>query len=108
MSHNGILVNKQRDLVFILYFLYLSGFYIQQNKIKHVAWHKLFLKDEYKDDDNAYENALLVLNLESLEKRRNLLYSSFANGCIKNHTYDDLFIENNSNPTKTRFSEKYS
>ena len=64
---------------------------------------KLVLKDEYKDGDNA----LLVLNLESLEKHWNHLYSSFANGWIKNHIYDDLFIENNSNPTKTRFSEKY-
>ena len=60
---------------------------------------KLVLKDEYKDDDNAYENALLVLNLESLEKRRNHLYSSFANGCLKDHIFDDLFIENDSNPT---------
>ena len=48
------------------------------------AFAKLILKNKYNDDDeNGYENALLILNLETLQKRRKDLCLNFAKSCIK-------------------------
>ena len=62
-------------------------------------------KDE---NENAYENALLRLNLQSLEERRKELCLNFAKNCIKNGILSDHFKENkNKHEMKTRHPEKY-
>ena len=69
---------------------------------------KLVLKDKYKDNEYAYENALLILNLQTLEQRRNELSLNFAKNCIKNDVSSDLFPKNNTNhPMKTRYQEMF-
>ena len=72
------------------------------------AFAKLVLKNEYTDEENAYENALLLLNIQSLEQRRNELCLRFAKNGIKNKTLDDFFPENVSNhPMTTRNHEPF-
>ena len=70
---------------------------------------KLVLKNEYKDgDENAYENALLKLNLQTLEQKRKELCLNFAINGIKNNTLADLFPEKISNHLmEKRNNEKY-
>ena len=63
---------------------------------------KLILKNKYK----TYEESLLYLNLETLEKRRQDLSLKFAKDCIKNKKFKSLF-EENENQVNTRHSEKY-
>ena len=65
---------------------------------------KLVLKEKYK----SYENALLILNLDKLETRRNDMALRFAKNGIKNKTLCDLFPINNKNhKMNTRNNEKY-
>ena len=52
---------------------------------------KLVLKDKYKN----YEDALKILNLDSLEARRKELTLKFAKSAIKNNTMNDIFTKNN-------------
>ena len=70
---------------------------------------KLVLRKEYQDDnENAYENALIKLNLQSLEQRRKELCLQFAKDSIKNGILNDLFEENSDkHEMKTRHHEKY-
>ena len=51
---------------------------------------KLILREKYKN----YDNALLLLNLDTLEKRRQDLCLKFAKTGIKNDTLSDLFPMN--------------
>ena len=65
---------------------------------------KLILKEKYKD----YENALILLNLESLETRRKEMCLKFAKSGIKNNTLQDLFPTNDkAHKMKTRNNNKY-
>ena len=70
---------------------------------------KLVLKKEYNDDnENAYENALLKLNLQSLEQRRKEVCLNFAKNGIKNNTLTDLFPPKISNHSmEKRYEDKY-
>ena len=55
---------------------------------------KLILKKEYHDgQDKAYENALMKLNLQSLEQRRKELCLKFAKDSIKNGILNDILTE---------------
>ena len=73
------------------------------------AFAKLILKNKYNDDDeNGCENALLILNLETLQKRRKDLCLNFTKSCIKNDKLTDLFHEKNqTNSINLRNAEKY-
>ena len=65
---------------------------------------KMILKEKYVN----YENALIILNLDSLKSRREVLCEKFAKHGIKYNKLADLFPENNKNhKMKTRESEKY-
>ena len=65
---------------------------------------KLVLKDKYKD----YENALMILNLDSLQTRRENLNLKFAKTGITNEKLDDLFpLSDKKHAMKTRKKEKY-
>ena len=65
---------------------------------------KLMLKEKYLN----YENALILLNLDSLETRRKTLNLKFAQAGIKNHKLNDLFPTNEKeHKMKTRKEEKY-
>ena len=65
---------------------------------------KLVLKNKYTE----YENALLILNLETLEKRRKELSLNFAKSCIKNETLTEFFHEKkNIHSIDLRNTEKY-
>ena len=65
---------------------------------------KLVLKEKYKD----YENAQIILNLDSLQKRRQDLCLKFAKNGIKNNTLNDLFPKNEKqHKMETRETPKY-
>ena len=65
---------------------------------------KLILKNKYKN----YEDSLLLLNLENLEKRRQSLSLKFAKDCIKYKKFGNMFPLNDfSGKTQTRNMEKY-
>ena len=65
---------------------------------------KLVLREKYKN----YEDALLNLNLDSLEVRRRNLCLKFAQTGIKHKTLDDLFpINEKLHSMKTRDENKY-
>ena len=64
---------------------------------------KLVLREKYKD----YENALLILNLDSLQKRRHNMCLKFAKSGIKNGKLNDLFpVNEKTHKMKTR-DDKY-
>ena len=55
-----------------------------------------------------YENSLILLNLDSLETRRETLNLKFAQAGIKNDKLNDLFPTNErKHKMKTRKEEKY-
>ena len=65
---------------------------------------KNLLRDKYVH----YENALLMLNLETLSQRRSNLSLKFAKSGIKFSTLDDLFPTNKKEHNmKTRECEKF-
>ena len=65
---------------------------------------KLILKERYKN----YENALIILNLETLENRRKKLCRKFANNGIMNNTLKDLFpLNKKKHKMNNRHQEKY-
>ena len=69
---------------------------------------KRVLKKEYKTEETgSYENALLKLNLQTLEARREELCLKFAKDCTKHEKFTDLFPENENNHMDTRYHEKY-
>ena len=62
-------------------------------------------KDKYKN----YEDALKILNLDSLEARRKELTLKFAKSAIKNNTMNDIFTKNNQvHNMKTRKRNDYN
>ena len=64
----------------------------------------MVLKDKYIN----YENAKIILNLDSLEERRHILCLKFAKNGIKHNNLNDLFPENDKiHKMKTRAVEKY-
>ena len=65
---------------------------------------KLILKQSY----TTYEEALLTLNLQTLEDRRNELSLKFAKKCLNNSKFKDLFPENKTHWYHTRHKEKYT
>ena len=68
---------------------------------------KLILKNEFKTEhEDSYENALIKLNLQSLEQRRKELCLNFAKNCIKYDKLMDLFPLN-ENLYDARNPEKY-
>ena len=64
---------------------------------------KLVLKEKYR----SYPEALLLLNLESLEDRRSELSLQFAKKCLLNEKFSNLFPENENHGPETRNQEKY-
>ena len=55
----------------------------------------------------SYSNALLILNLKSLEHRRKQLSLKFAKDAIKYDTMRDIFHENTRQIYDLRTQEKY-
>ena len=69
---------------------------------------KLILKNKFKSEcEESYENALLKLNLQSLQQRRKELCLNFAKNCIKYEKLTDLFPKN-ENLHDLRNPEKYN
>ena len=65
---------------------------------------KLVLKEKYKN----YEDALRILNIDSLEIRRNHLNLKFAQYGLKNEKLKDLFpLNDKHHKMQTRNNEKY-
>ena len=65
---------------------------------------KMVLKEKYK----GYEDALIILNLDSLQKRREHLNLKFAKTGLENKKLNDLFpINDKKHKMKTRTKEKY-
>ena len=65
---------------------------------------KMVLKEKYKN----YNNALRILNLDTLENRRTELTKRFARNGIMNYTLTDLFpINNKKHKMNKRSEEKY-
>ena len=65
---------------------------------------KMVLKQRYKN----YENALLFLNLDTLEQRRKEFFKRFAKNEILKNTLNDLLpLNNKKHNMKTRKNEKY-
>ena len=65
---------------------------------------KLVLREKYTN----YENALTILNIDTLESRRNDLCLKFAQKGIVNGKLSDIFPENyKKHPIKTRIDDKY-
>ena len=54
---------------------------------------KIILKDRYKN----YKNALNVMNMDSLEVRRENLCLKFAKACVRNEKLSDMFPRNSKN-----------
>lgn len=66
---------------------------------------KLVLKEKYKN----YEDALRILNLDSLETRRKELTLKFAKSAIKNNTMNDIFTKNDQvHNMKTRNRNRFN
>ena len=64
----------------------------------------MVLKDKYIN----YENAKIILNLDSLEERRHISCLKFAKNGIKNNSLNEPFPENEKiHKMKTRAVEKY-
>ena len=65
---------------------------------------KIILKDNYM----SYENALKVLDMETLSDRRENLCLSFARKCLKNERMSQYFEKNEKeHQMKTRNEEKF-
>ena len=70
---------------------------------------KLILKHEFKTEhEKSYENALLKLNLQTLEQRRKELCLNFSKNGVSHDKLKDLFPEKQKlHSMNTRHSEKY-
>ena len=63
------------------------------------------MKEKYKN----YENAILKLNLDTLENRRKELILRFAKNGIKKNTLNDLFpLNDKKHEMNKRSNEKYA
>ena len=68
---------------------------------------KLILKNKFNTEkENAYEDCLTRLNLQTLEQRRKLLSLNFAKNSTNHEQLKDLFTEK-KNIKNTRNPEKY-
>ena len=68
---------------------------------------KLIFPKRYKtENDQSYKDLLQELNLQTLEKRREILCLKFAKDCIKFNKLKDIIPEN-EDMTKTRHKEKF-
>ena len=66
---------------------------------------KIILKENYK----SYENALEILDLDNLAKRREMLCLSFAKKCLKNEKMRQYFSKNlKIHQMKTRNQEVFN
>ena len=54
-----------------------------------------------------YKNALLKLNMKTLENRRNIVNIKFAQDAVKYNTMGDLFYKNENNKYYTKNHENY-
>ena len=50
-----------------------------------------------KQNKISYQKSLSILELDTLQERRNFLCLNFARKCIKNGTMNDLFTQNKKN-----------
>ena len=64
---------------------------------------KVILKSSYE----SYEKALEMLNMETLEKRREKLCLNFAKKCLKSERMKTIFPENEKSSMKTRNQERF-
>ena len=84
------------------------GSLTQENRDNLERTQKTFAKLVLKEKYHNYDNALVVLNLDSLETRRNELCLKFAQAGIKNNKLNDLLPTNNKkHKMETRAIEKY-
>ena len=70
-------------------------------RVQRVAC-KIILKDQYE----SYSQALKILNLQTLSDRRQMLAVRFADKCVKNDKFKDLFPLNEKR-MEVRSNEKY-
>ena len=64
---------------------------------------KIVLGQKYE----SYENACLLLDLETLEVRRDTLCLNFALKCLKNDNHAKMFIKNTPNDHNVRNPETF-
>ena len=64
---------------------------------------KIILKDKYKD----YTNALKILDIETLQDRREQLCLNFAIKCVKHPKSKEMFPLNPNPTIGTRYHEKF-
>ena len=76
---------------------------VDLERIQKIAL-KIILNDKYK----SYENALNMLELDTLKDRREMLCLAFAQKCLKNKKMKHLFPPNrNNHDMETRSSEHF-
>ena len=63
----------------------------------------MILKNTY----TTYEEALLKLNIPTLDERRKELSLKFAKDCLKNEKFQNLFPKNCDREITTRHTEQY-
>ena len=63
----------------------------------------MILKNKY----TTYEEALLKLNIPTLEERRKELSLKFAKDCLKNVKFQNLFPKNSTKEITTRHTEQF-
>ena len=63
----------------------------------------MILKSNYE----SFEKALEILNMETLEKRREKLCLNFAKKSLKSETMKTIFPENEKSSMKTRNQERF-
>ena len=107
--------NKEMVLLWILYCRSIlesssviwSSSLTYENKYDLERTQKCFCKMVLEKNYINYENALLKLNLTTLEERRNNLNLKFAQNGVTNGTLNDLFVKNENILHKTRNHEYY-
>ena len=79
----------------------------EENSTELERIQKSALKLIFKNSYQTYQNALNVLDLQSLKNRRENLCLQFAKKCLKNEKMKSLFPENTKkHKMSTRFQEK--
>ena len=85
-----------------------SVIFFQENKDDLERTQKTFAKLVLKERYKNYEDALIILDLDSLEIRRNFLNLKFAQSGIKNEKLKDLFpLNDKHHKMQTRNNEQY-
>ena len=71
---------------------------------QHIHSCKIVLREKY----TSYDNALMILNMESLQERREALTLKFAKSGIKHNKLNDLLpLNKKSHVMNTRSNEQY-